>query len=60
MNRLLLALLLFSSPLLAKKYTIYKTERPPQVLGQALLILKDIIIGSRMVMVLQKNIIAIY
>ena len=29
MKRLLLALLLFSSPLLAEKYTIYTTERPP-------------------------------
>ena len=29
MNRLLLALLLFSSPVLAEKYTIYTTERPP-------------------------------
>lgn len=29
MKRLLLALLLFSSPVLADKYTIYTTERPP-------------------------------
>ena len=29
MKRLLLALLLFSSPVLAEKYTIYTTERPP-------------------------------
>ena len=29
MRRLLLALLLFSSPVLAEKYTIYTTERPP-------------------------------
>ena len=29
MKRLLLALLLFSSPLLAEEYTIYTTERPP-------------------------------
>ena len=29
MNRLLLALLLFSSPAIAEKYTIYTTERPP-------------------------------
>ena len=29
MKRLLLALLLFSSPLLADEYTIYTTERPP-------------------------------
>ena len=29
MKRLLLALLIFSSPLLAEKYTIYTTERPP-------------------------------
>ena len=29
MNKLLLALLLFSSPVLAEKYTIYTTERPP-------------------------------
>ena len=29
MNRLLLSLLLFSSPVLAEKYTIYTTERPP-------------------------------
>ena len=29
MKRLLLALLLFSSPLLAEKYTIYTTKRPP-------------------------------
>ena len=29
MKRLLLALLLISSPLLAEKYTIYTTERPP-------------------------------
>ena len=28
-KRLLLALLLFSSPVLAEKYTIYTTERPP-------------------------------
>ena len=28
MKRLLLALLLFSSPVLAEKYTIYTTERP--------------------------------
>ena len=29
MKRFLLALLLFSSPVLAEKYTIYTTERPP-------------------------------
>ena len=29
MKRLLLTLLLFSSPVLAEKYTIYTTERPP-------------------------------
>ena len=29
MKRLLIALLLFSSPVLAEKYTIYTTERPP-------------------------------
>ena len=29
MKRLLLALLLFSSPVFAEKYTIYTTERPP-------------------------------
>ena len=29
MKRLLLAFLLFSSPVLAEKYTIYTTERPP-------------------------------
>ncbi len=29
MKRLLFALLLFSSPVLAEKYTIYTTERPP-------------------------------
>ena len=29
MKRLLLALLLFSSPVLAEKYTIYTRERPP-------------------------------
>ncbi len=29
MKRLLLALLIFSSPVLAEKYTIYTTERPP-------------------------------
>ena len=29
MKRLLLALLLFSSPAFAEKYTIYTTERPP-------------------------------
>ena len=29
MKRLLLALLLFSNPVLAEKYTIYTTERPP-------------------------------
>ena len=29
LKRLLLALLLFSSPVLAEKYTIYTTERPP-------------------------------
>ena len=29
MKRLLLALLLLSSPVLAEKYTIYTTERPP-------------------------------
>ena len=29
MKRLLLVLLLFSSPVLAEKYTIYTTERPP-------------------------------
>ena len=29
MKRLLLALLLFSSPVLADKYTIYTTKRPP-------------------------------
>ena len=29
MKRLLLAVLLFSSPVLAEKYTIYTTERPP-------------------------------
>ena len=29
MKRLLLALLLFSSPVSAEKYTIYTTERPP-------------------------------
>ena len=29
MKRLLLALLLFSSPAIAEKYTIYTTERPP-------------------------------
>tara|TARA_B100000242_G_scaffold15287_1_gene9429 strand:- start:25 stop:390 length:366 start_codon:yes stop_codon:yes gene_type:complete len=29
MKRLLLVLLLFSSPLLAEKYTIYTRERPP-------------------------------
>ena len=29
MKRLLLALLLFSCPVLAEKYTIYTTERPP-------------------------------
>ena len=29
MKRLLLALLLFSSPIFAEKYTIYTTERPP-------------------------------
>ena len=29
MKRLLLLLLLFSSPVLAEKYTIYTTERPP-------------------------------
>ena len=29
MKRLLLALLLFYSPVLAEKYTIYTTERPP-------------------------------
>ena len=29
MKRLLLALLLFSSPVLAEKYNIYTTERPP-------------------------------
>ena len=29
MKRLLLALLLFSSPVLAKEYTIYTRERPP-------------------------------
>ena len=33
MKRLLLALLLFSNPVLADKYTIYTTERPP-FLGQ--------------------------
>ena len=30
MKRLLLALLLFSSPVFAEKYTIYTTERPPR------------------------------
>ena len=29
MKRLLLALILFSSPVFAEKYTIYTTERPP-------------------------------
>ena len=29
MKRLLLLILLFSSPVLAEKYTIYTTERPP-------------------------------
>ena len=29
MKRLLIALLLFSSPVFAEKYTIYTTERPP-------------------------------
>ena len=29
MNRFLLAILLFSSPLLAEEYTIYTRERPP-------------------------------
>ena len=29
MKRLVIALLLFSSPVLAEKYTIYTTERPP-------------------------------
>ena len=29
MKRLLLVLLLFSSPVIAEKYTIYTTERPP-------------------------------
>ena len=29
MNKLLLTLLLFSSPVLAERYTIYTTERPP-------------------------------
>ena len=29
MKRLLLTLLLFASPVLAEKYTIYTTERPP-------------------------------
>ena len=29
MKHLLLALLIFSSPVLAEKYTIYTTERPP-------------------------------
>ena len=29
MKRLLIAFLLFSSPVLAEKYTIYTTERPP-------------------------------
>ena len=29
MKRLLLTLLLFSSPVFAEKYTIYTTERPP-------------------------------
>ena len=29
MKRILFALLLFSSPVLAEKYTIYTTERPP-------------------------------
>ena len=29
MKRLLLSLLLFSSPVFAEKYTIYTTERPP-------------------------------
>ena len=29
MKRLLLALILFSSPALAEEYTIYTTERPP-------------------------------
>ena len=29
MKRFLLALLLFSSPVLAEEYTIYTTERPP-------------------------------
>ena len=29
MKRLLLALLLFASPVLSEKYTIYTTERPP-------------------------------
>ena len=29
MKKLLIALLLFSSPVLAEKYTIYTTERPP-------------------------------
>ena len=59
MKRLLLALLLFSSPVLAEKYTIYTTERPPSS-WSGIIDSEGIIIGLLMVYLLLRNISAIF